>query len=143
MGYLLLAFFSVYLLFSAGVMQRDNATASVKHQADSQKQQALGTLRYMNALVDYLYSHPVDNGTLSHSLLESEPPPGVQHRIHNGRIYVYQPIQQGLISAMADKSRRSALLGTVKSRRLLDLRGTDMQVTVPEVIPDGYLVYLH
>ncbi len=143
MGYLLLAFFSVYLLFSTGVMQRDNATASLHHQAGSQLQQALGTLRYMNALVDYLYNHPMDNGTLSNSLLEAEPPPGVQHRIHNSRIYVYQPVQQGLISAMADKSRRSALLGTVKSRRLVDLRGTDMQVVVPDVIPDGYLVFLH
>lgn len=143
MSYLILAFFSAFLLFSAGALQRDNLTDAQTQQAGVMQYQAASTLRYMNALNSYLYYHPVADGTISDSLLESAPPAGVRHLIRQGRVFVYQPARTGLLDALATHSRQSALLGTVKARRLLDLRGTDMQITVPDTIPDGYLVYLN
>ncbi|WP_435956106.1 type IV pilus biogenesis protein PilM [Dryocola sp. BD626] len=143
MSYLILSFFSVFLLFSSGVLQQDNATDTGRYQTGTQQQQAAATLRYMNALNSYLYAHPIADGTFSDSLLESAPPSGVRHVIRQGRVFVYQPSEAGLKDALVTLSRHSALLGSVKARRLIDLSGTDMQIPVPDVIPDGYLVYLN
>ncbi|MFP2517052.1 type IV pilus biogenesis protein PilM [Buttiauxella agrestis] len=142
MSYLILSFFSVFLLFSSGVLQHDNATDAGQYQTDTQ-QQAAATLRYMNAINSYLYAHPMADGTFSDSLLEAAPPSGVRHVIRQGRVFVYQPSQPGLKDALVTVSRHSALLGSVKSRRLIDLSGTDMQITLPDLIPEGYLVYLN
>lgn len=143
MGYLLLAFFSTFLMYSTGILQRDNTVSSLQYRDNAQQQQAAGTVRYLNALIDYLYVNPVVSGSVNDSLLESEPPPGVKHRIENSRLYVYQPAQRGLVGAMRDISGNSALIGIVKNRQLIDLRGLSMQVHVPDIIPDTYLVYIH
>ncbi|MDH1321569.1 type IV pilus biogenesis protein PilM [Enterobacter bugandensis] len=47
------------------------------------------------------------------------------------------------MGTLATVTRNSALLGHVKNRRLIDNQGNDMQVTVPDAIPDTYLVYLN
>ena len=76
MSYLILAFFSAFLLFSAGALQRDNLTDAQTQQAGVMQYQAASTLRYMNALNSYLYYHPVADGTISDSLLSTPSLPG-------------------------------------------------------------------
>ena len=143
MGYLILACFSVFLLFASGVTQRDSAVTAITQADSSQRQQAAEAIRYLNAINDYLYDHPQTDGVISNTLLDTQPPSGVAHYLSQGRVFVYQPSKRGLLSALMDQSRHSALIGTVVSRRLKDTQGTDMQVTVPDVIPDGDLVYLN
>lgn len=143
MSYLIIACFSVFLFWSSGVMERDNTLAAQEYQTSTQRQQASETIRYLNNIVDYLYHHPLTDGVIADSELDVAPPPGVAHVIQGGRIFVYQLTTPALTGAMNDLSGRSALLGITTSRRLIDLRGTDMQVTVPDVIPDGHLVYLN
>jgi hypothetical protein len=142
-GYLIMACFSVFLLFAAGVTQRTNTLSAITWTAQSQRQQAAETIRYLNVINDYLYAHPQSEGVISASLLEMQPPADVAHYIAQGRLFVYQPARSGLLDAMMAQSGRSALIGTVIKRRLTDTRGNDMQVSVPDVIPDGTLVYLN
>ena len=143
MGYLIMACFSVFLLFAAGVTQRTNTLSSITWTAQSQRQQAAETIRYLNVINDYLYAHPQSEGVISASLLEMQPPASVAHYISRGRVFVYQPARRGLLDAMRAQSGRSALIGTVVNRRLTDTRGNDMKVSVPDVISDNTLVYLN
>lgn len=142
MGYLILAIFTSLLLLASGSLQRDNATSEAAYTQGTINQQATGTMRYLNSLVDYLYQHPISDGSVPDAQLGFTPP-GVKNIIQSGRLWVYQPNQHGLLRALATASSQSAFIGTVKSRRLVDLSGLDMQVSVPSQIPDGYIVYLN
>lgn len=143
MGYLILACFSVFLLFAAGVTSHNVTSTAIVAADSAAQQQAAETIRYLNAINDYLYEHPQSDGVISNALLDTSPPPGVAHYLSQGRVFVYQKTQQGLAGAMMDQSHHSALIGTVTGRRLRDMQGTDMKVTVPNLIPDGDLVYLN
>lgn len=142
MGYLLMAIFSSFLLLASGSLQRDNTTSSEEYAQGTISQQATDTMRYLNSLVDYLYLHPISDGSVPDTQLGFAPS-GVKNVVQGGRLWVYQPNQHGLLRALAIASSQSAFLGTVKSRRLVDLGGLDMQVSVPAQIPDGYIVYLN
>lgn len=143
MGYLVIAFFSVFFMLAGGALQRDNLSSAHDDNLYSMKQQAGDTLRYLGALTDHLYSRPQTSGSVAGAVNGVSPPSGVSNLISGGRLWVYQPAQAGLLPALATASGQSALIGTVKSRRLVGLNGSDMQVTVPGTIPDGYIVYLH
>lgn len=143
MGYIIMACFSVYLLFASGIIQRDNATAAIAAESRVQQQQAAETILYLNAINDWLYDHPQSDGTVSNSALDTQPPPGTANVLSQARVYVYQPEKKGLAAALMDQSNQSALIGQVTNRRLTDMQGKDMQVTVPDAIPNGSLVYLN
>lgn len=143
MGYIIMACFSVYLLFASGVMQRDIATAAITAESSTQQQQAAEIILYLNAINDWLYDHPQSDGIVSNTVLDTQPPRGTTNILSQGRLYVYQPEKKGLAAALMDQSNQSALIGRVTNRRLTDMQGKDMQVTVPDVIPNGYLVYLN
>lgn len=107
------------------------------------QQQALQTVMYMNALNDYLYSHPMTDGTLPDDTLPIRPPASGHHIIQAGRVYVWQTDSHGLLFQLEKASDTSALMGKVRNRRLTDVLGTDMGVSVPSDIPDGNVVYLN
>lgn len=142
MGYLILALFTSILLLASGSLQRDNTSSAETYTQGTVNQQATDTMRYLNSLVDYLYKHPISDGSVPDAQLGFVPS-GVKNIIQSGRLWVYQPGQHGLLRALATASSQSAFIGTVKSRRLVDLSGLDMQVSVPSQIPDGYIVYLN
>lgn len=142
MGYLILALFTSILLLASGSLQRDNTSSAETYTQGTVNQQATDTMRYLNSLVDYLYKHPISDGSVPDAQLGFVPS-GVKNIIQSGRLWVYQPGQHRLLRALATASSQSAFIGTVKSRRLVDLSGLDMQVAVPSQIPDGYIVYLN
>lgn len=141
-GYWLLSMFLVLFLFVSDMTQRAASRIS-EHTISENLQRARQTVQYINIINDYLYDHPQGSGVLSDSVLGFISVPALTHIIQGGRVFVYQPDRAGLMGALITVTRRSALLGHVKNRRLIDNQGNDMQVTVPDVIPETCLVYLN
>lgn len=142
LGYWLLSMFLALFLFTSDMTHRDANQAS-ENAVSENLQRARQTVQYINTINDYLYDHPQTSGVLSDSVLGFTSVPSLTHIIQSNRAFVYQPDRLGLMGALATVTRNSALLGHVKNRRLIDNQGNDMQVTVPDVIPDTYLVYLN
>ncbi len=142
LGYWLLSMFLALFLFTSDMTHRDANQAS-ENAVSENLQRARQTVQYINTINDYLYDHPQTSGVLSDSVLGFTSVPSLTHIIQSNRVFVYQPDRLGLMGALATVTRNSALLGHVKNRRLIDNQGNDMQVTVPDVIPDTYLVYLN
>lgn len=142
LGYWLLSMFLALFLFTSDMTHRDANQAS-ENAVSENLQRARQTVQYINTINDYLYDHPQTSGVLSDSVLGFTSVPSLTHIIQSNRVFVYQPDRLGLMGALAIVTRNSALLGHVKNRRLIDNQGNDMQVTVPDVIPDTYLVYLN
>lgn len=142
LGYWLLSMFLALFLFASDMTHRDANQAS-ENAVSENLQRARQTVQYINTINDYLYDHPQSSGVLSDSVLGFTSVPSLTHIIQSSRVFVYQPDRLGLMGAMTTVARNSALLGHVKNRRLIDNQGNDMQVTVPDVIPDTYLVYLN
>lgn len=141
-GYWLLSMFLVLFLMTADMTHR--RTHQTLEMAESEnKQRARQTVLYINAINDYLYDHPQDNGVINDNLLGFSSLPSLSHIIQDRRVFVYQPNNSGLMSALKTMTRGSALLGRVQNRRLIDNLGTDMQVSVPDVISETYLVYIN
>ncbi|WP_407079082.1 type IV pilus biogenesis protein PilM [Candidatus Williamhamiltonella defendens] len=67
----------------------------------------------------------------------------MQHLIASERVFVWQPVSRGLMTALKTQTQYSALFGSVKKHRLFENSGRDMQVVVPARISDGAMVYLH
>ncbi|WP_426786163.1 type IV pilus biogenesis protein PilM (plasmid) [Rahnella variigena] len=142
LGYWLLSMFLALFLFTSDMTHRDANQAS-ENAVSENLQRARQTVQYINTINDYLYDHPQTSGVPSDSVLGFTSVPSLTHIIQSNRVFVYQPDRLGLMGALATVTRNSALLGHVKNRRLIDNQGNDMQVTVPDVIPDTYLVYLN
>jgi hypothetical protein len=142
LGYWLLSMFLVFFLFNADMAHRGNQQTLQMAESEN-KQRARQTVLYINTLNDYLYDHPQSDGVINDSVLGFTPFPSLSHVIQAGRVFVYQPNNSGLMSALKTMTRGSALLGRVQHRRLIDTLGADMQVSVPDVIPETYLVYLN
>lgn len=142
LGYWLLSMFLALFLFTSDMTHRDANQAS-ENAVSENLQRARQTVQYINTINDYLYDHPQTSGVLSDSVLGFTSVPSLTHIIQSNRVFVYQPDRLGLMGALATVTRNSALLGHVKNRRLIDNQGNDMQITVPDVIPDTYLVYLN
>ncbi|MBU9819684.1 type IV pilus biogenesis protein PilM [Rahnella sp. BCC 1045] len=116
----------------------------VQNQQQSLTLLAAQSVRYMNRINDWRYVHPdVDNTGVSAADLSWTPPAGLNNVISAGRTFVWQADQPGLMAALLTQTRASALVGRVSQRHLTDSLGNDMQVTVPEIIPDNSLVYLN
>ncbi|ENJ3644581.1 type IV pilus biogenesis protein PilM [Salmonella enterica] len=67
----------------------------------------------------------------------------LKNQVVSNRLWVWQPAKPGLFNALLAESGHSALTGQVRGRRLFDATNTDMQVTVPDAVPDGSLVCLN
>lgn len=142
LGYWLLSMFLVLFLMIADMNHRGAYQA--RQAADSANQQrARQTVHYINTINDYLYAHPQNRGVISEAKLGFASVPSLAHVIEKGRVFVYQPNQPGLMRALRAQTRDSALLGRVHQRRLVDNRGDELNITLPNVIPDTALVYLN
>ncbi|EKB8131053.1 type IV pilus biogenesis protein PilM [Salmonella enterica] len=106
-------------------------------------QQARQTLAYVSALNDWRYDHPLQNGTITASQLGIPFSGHLKNQVVSNRLWVWQPAKPGLFNALLAESGHSALTGQVWGRRLFDATNTDMQVTVPDAVPDGSLVCLN
>lgn len=106
-------------------------------------QQARQTFAWLTALNDWRYTHPLQNGTIDTSQIGIPLSNHLKNRVVNNRLWVWQPAKPGLFNALLAQSDRSALIGQVRGRRLFDATNTDMQVTVPDSVPDGSLVCLN
>lgn len=141
MFWIVMVFVAVMVSLSA-VDSTHDVTAQTAITVNAQ-QQAMQTVSWMNSINDWLYDHPMDAGTVPNDALPVQPPRNGQNVIQGGRAYVWQPDAPGLLYQLEVASDASALMGRVKSGRLTDATGTDMGVSVPSSIPDGYVVYLN
>lgn len=117
-------------------------TAETERTASTQ-QRAIQTVTFMNAMNDYLYDHPLRDGSIPQDKLPVRPPENARHIVRQGRAYIWQPFQPGLLYELALASDISALVGKVDNGQLHDVIGADMQVDVPSDIPDGTIVYMN
>lgn len=106
-------------------------------------QQARQTLAWLTALNDWRYEHPLQNGTIDASQTGIPLSKNLKNQVVSNRLWVWQPSKPGLFNALLAQSDRSALIGQVRGRRLFDATNTDMQVAVPDTVPDGSLVCLN
>lgn len=106
-------------------------------------QQARQTFAWLTALNDWRYEHPLQNGTIDASQTGIPLSSHLKNQVVSNRLWVWQPSKPGLFNALLAQSDRSALIGQVRGRRLFDATNTDMQVAVPDTVPDGSLVCLN
>ncbi|MGF7228182.1 type IV pilus biogenesis protein PilM [Pantoea agglomerans] len=142
--YWLLVIFAGLLLGGLSPEQRAVRDAG-QLQDQTQNQRATQMVRYMNRINDWRYQNPAaDNISVSDAQLSGwKSVPGLNNVIASGRTYVWRAGEPGLMAALLMQTRHSALAGRVVSHRLLDNSGTDMQLTVPTVIPDGSVVWVN
>lgn len=142
--YWLLVIFAGFLLDGLSTDQRAVHEAG-QLQDQTQSLRATQMVRYMNRINDWRYLNPTaDNVSVSNAQLTGwKSVSGLSNVIAGGRTYVWRAGEPGLMAALLTQTRQSALAGHVVSRRLLDNSGTDMQLTVPAVIPDGSVVWVN
>ncbi|QKJ09422.1 type IV pilus biogenesis protein PilM (plasmid) [Yersinia massiliensis] len=139
--YWLLSIFLSFMLW-ANITPQNQTDAQLQDSILSQ--QAILTVLYINEINDWRYKNPAQKeGVITDSQLGWKPVPGLHHVLQADRVYVYQLDQPGLMAALLEQTRHSALIGRVVQRRLIDSLGNDMQVNVPTSITDGSLVYLN
>ncbi|EAR6585341.1 hypothetical protein FHE25_21655 [Salmonella enterica] len=114
-----------------------------QHIQNQLPQQARQTFAYLTALNDWRYNHPLQNGTIDARQSGTPLSNHLHNQVVNGRLWVWQPSKPGLFNALLAQSDRTALVGQVRNRRLFDATNTDMQVAVPDNIPDSSLVCLN
>jgi len=141
MVYWLLSVFIGFLVWS-NISPHDQTGSQLQDSTLSQR--AIQTVRYINDINDWRYNNPSQkDGVIPDSAFGWSSLPALHNVLQADRVYVYQPDQPGLMSALLAQSQHSALVGKVVARRLLDSFGNDMQVNVPDSITDGSLVYLN
>ncbi|MGK2894514.1 type IV pilus biogenesis protein PilM [Klebsiella michiganensis] len=143
MIYWILTAFLGFLVFAEAPLHHTAKKADQVTVSDN-RLQAIQTVRYMNVLNDWRYDHPGQpDGVIPDATLGWSPVPGLNNLIAGGRTWVWQPDSPGLMAALLQQTRQSALTGRVSNRRLNDAQGVDMQVSVPSTVPDGSLVWLN
>lgn len=143
MIYWILTAFLGFLVFAEAPLHHPAKKAEQVTVSDN-RLQAIQTVRYMNVLNDWRYDHPGQpDGVIADTTLGWTTVPGLHNLIAGGRTWVWQPDTPGLMDALLQQTRQSALSGRVNNRRMTDAQGNDMQVSVPSTIPDGSLVWLN
>ncbi|WP_177326652.1 type IV pilus biogenesis protein PilM [Plesiomonas sp. ZOR0011] len=141
MNYWLLSIFIGVFIWSSIPLQNKS---ELRVEQSDLNQRAIQTVSYINEINDWRYANPSKkDGVIPDSSLGWVSVPGLHNVLEADRVYVYQDDKPGLMSALLAKTRGSALVGRVVSRRLLDSAGNDMQVNVPASIANGSLVYLN
>lgn len=141
MIYWLLSVFLGFLVWT-NIPPHDETGSQLQDSTLSQR--AIQTVRYINDINDWRYNNPSQkDGVIPDSAFAWSSIPGLHNVLQTDRVYVYQSYQPGLMSALLAQSRHSALVGKVVARRMIDSFGNDMQIDVPNSIPDGSLVYLN
>lgn len=138
---LIMALFIIGNWFHAG-----NTERAIKNTDEQQRQQQVyEILRLTNAINDWKYHHPGDireGKMLTVNETGFAPVYGTKHIFSGQRTFVWLPFQPGLISALNEVSRNSALIAQVRDRKLLDNQGNNIGVP-PSVIPENAIVLIN
>lgn len=148
MGYLLFSFFMVLFSFTSYLDNKQSFQQEKQEEERITTRRAIETVHYINAINDYLYAHPDVRNSAGYPVLTADQTgiwvdSAIHHVIFRHRVYVWQLPEKGLMHALKLQTLSSALLGTVKNRRLIDNGNADMGVAVPPHIPESAIVYLN
>lgn len=102
-------------------------------------------LALANAVNDVRYVTGQVEGTVpvSQLALSFTPDSRIQHQLSNGRLWVWMPEQEGLVVALRNRSRGSALIGVMRNNRLTWLSDVTPSLTPPSGITEGSVIYLN
>lgn len=143
MGVWLYAIFFVIIVINGHYDRRNNFTQNIISQKNTSNEKAMRVVIYMDGINDHLYNHPRQSGVLTEFEIGVKVEPDIRHIIQDGRAFVYLPSEPGLMDALKRQTVNSALLGTVENRLLIDNKDVNMLISVPGIIPNGYIVYLN
>lgn len=143
MGVWLYAIFFVMFIVMGHYDRRNNFSQNITSQKNINNESAMQVVIYINSINDYLYNNPRQSGVLNDDEIGVKVDSNIKHIIQDKRVFVYFPSEPGLMAALKKQTVNSALLGTVENRLLIDNKNVNMLVTVPDVIPNGYIVYLN
>ncbi|EFI6955602.1 type IV pilus biogenesis protein PilM, partial [Escherichia coli] len=110
------------------------------------KQEAIEFVHFANVINDYLYKYPDkrnSGGTLTSEQIGITPVYDIHHIIYGKRVYIWSADTEGLMSALQQQTKHSAMLGRVKNKKIVDNQGNDMGVTIPSSIPEGSIVFIN
>lgn len=145
MGAWLLSCALVFSLVVAAIDGYQGERAVQKAGVGDSAQVAAQMVTLVNALNDHLYNVPQTEGPVSLAVLglTFTPDPRIAHVLQGGRLWVFTPETPGLVTALSQQTRHSALICTVMNGRLLTLAGEDMHQTLPAGVADGDVVILN
>lgn len=110
------------------------------------KQEAIEFIHFANVINDYLYKYPDkrnSGGTLTSEQIGITPVYDIHHIIYGKRVYIWSADTEGLMSALQQQTKHSAMLGRVKNKKIVDNQGNDMGVPVPSSIPEEAIVLIN
>lgn len=110
------------------------------------KQEAVEFIYYANIINDYLYKYPDkrnSGGALTAEQIGITPIYDIHHVIYGKRVYIWASDSEGLMSALQQQTKNSAMLGRVKNNKLVDNQGVDMGVNIPSSIPEDSIVFVN
>ncbi|NCG54479.1 type IV pilus biogenesis protein PilM [Serratia fonticola] len=145
MGAWLLSCALVLSLVVASIDGRLGERALQKASVGDSAQRAAQMVTLVNAINDHLYHTPQTQGPVSLAVLglTFTPDPRIEHVLQDGRLWVFTPEVPGLVTALRQQTRHSALICTVTNGRLLTLAGEDMNQTLPAGVAEGDVVILN
>ncbi|AHG19497.1 hypothetical protein Z042_07630 [Chania multitudinisentens RB-25] len=145
MGAWLLSCALVLSLVVASIDGNLGERALQKASVGDSAQMAVQMVTLVNALNDHLYHVLQTQGQVSLAVLglTFTPDPRIDHVLQDGRLWVFTPEVPGLVTALRQQTRHSALICTVTKGRLLTLAGEDMNQTLPAGVADGDVVILN
>ncbi|MUZ31587.1 type IV pilus biogenesis protein PilM, partial [Shigella flexneri] len=82
-------------------------------------------------------------GTLTSEQIGITPVYDIHHIIYGKRVYIWSADTEGLMSALQQQTKHSAMLGRVKNKKIVDNQGNDMGITIPSSIPEGSIVFIN
>lgn len=138
----LLGIFSGIMAVNTAMYDQNSQSSNITEHDLNQR--AVQTVQYMNVINDWRYLHPdKTTGAINNNDLGWYGIQDIKNILDGNRAFVYQKNTQGLIASLITASNASFLVGTVKNHRIYDSAGADMGVSVPEIIPNNYVVYLN
>ncbi|HBL0854753.1 TPA: type IV pilus biogenesis protein PilM [Escherichia coli] len=142
-------FFSLLLIFlsigSYYLTDNNNQTIQRMNLLPA-KQEAIEFVHFANVINDYLYKYPDkrnSGGTLTSEQIGITPVYDIHHIIYGKRVYIWSADTEGLMSALQQQTKHSAMLGRVKNKKIVDNQGNDMGVPVPSSIPEEAIVLIN
>lgn len=102
-------------------------------------------LSLANAINDVRYVTGQADGTIpvSQLALSFTPDTRIQHQLLRGRLWVWMPEQEGLVVALRNRSRGSALIGVMRNGQLTWLSDVAPSLIPPSGITEGSVIYLN
>lgn len=145
MGWVILAISMVFFLIASDSDSQRNQSSRAAMQTQTGQIFASQILTIASRTNDWRYKTGLKDGAVPVEQLglPFTPDSRIQYRLLQGRLWIWMPEQAGLTDALLDRSRGSALIGTMRSGQLIWLSGLATGLTAPQGVPDGAVVYLN